>query len=216
MLEKLVSEAEATNLAGVVLAAGKSIRFGGDKRLAPYDGEDTLLSRSIALAEPFCERLFVVIKPTDQEQVPRLLARWWGHEKVAHVLAPDAHQGMGASLANAMAQLRGFENKQGRQFTGVLVALADMPYISSTSIAKVVVAHAADKIILPCYGDGAERHWGHPVLFGRLWFDALCNLRGDHGGRSIIQRNANARVEVRVNDPGIVRDVDRPEDIGSI
>lgn len=203
------------DIAGIVLAAGQSNRFGSDKRLAAYDAQDTLLSKSISLIEPFCSRLFVVTKPADCDKERELLGPWWGCEKLAQVCARDASQGMGSSLANGIEQLRAFEKKQNRRFTGVLLMLADMPYIAPITIAKVVAAHSADKIVVSRYRPyGEKKSWGHPVVFGRLWFDALQALRGDRGGRAIIEANAKARVEIAVDDPGVLRDVDKPGDLG--
>lgn len=204
------------NVACVVLAAGQSSRFGSDKRLAAYDSRDTLLSKSIALAEPFCNQLFVITKPADDAIVQQLLGYWSGHPKLQQVVAPNANQGMGASLADAMIQLRDFENSHQKCFTGALVALADMPYITPGSIERVVAAHSMDNIVVPCYqGEAEAKRWGHPVLFGRKWFGDLRNLSGDRGGRFIVREQAGARVELETDDPGILRDVDSPDDVSA-
>lgn len=206
----------ADYLAGIVLAAGRSRRFGGDKRVAAYDAHDSLLTKSIALVEPYLKHLLVVTRPDDAERGEALLRSWFQHPKVEQFLAPSADQGMGHSLAEAIAQLCAIERERGRQFTGVLVMLADMPRVRSTTISRVVAAAAVDKIVRPCYQCGAELHSGHPVLFGRLWFDALQGLEGDRGARSIVKDNAWARVDIAVEDPGIMMDVDTPADLQSL
>ncbi|MEX1033129.1 MAG: nucleotidyltransferase family protein [Cellvibrionaceae bacterium] len=203
------------NLAGIVLAAGRSSRFGSDKRLAPHSANDTLLTQSIAVIEPACARVFVVTRVDDRDRGRELLGRWWGRDKVEQLCASDAEQGMGSSLANAISDVLAFEQAHRLQFDGVLLMLADMPYIDPITITKVVAAHSLDNIVLPCYQCETGKRWGHPVLFGRSWFNALQALHGDRGGRSIIQAHASARVEIAVNDPGILRDVDKPEDIGT-
>lgn len=214
MIVNSSAQSKRSNLAGIVLAAGQSSRFGSDKRLAVYDARDTLLSKSIALAEPFCAQLFVVTKPADWERMDHLLGYWSGHHKLEQLSAPNADQGMGASLADAVGYLGEFESNRSEYFTGALVMLADMPYISPASIETVVAAHSMDKIIVPCYQCETEKkRWGHPVLFGRRWFGDLRKLRGDRGGRSIVHEQADARVEVKVDDPGILRDVDKPDDV---
>lgn len=201
-------------LAGLVLAAGQSTRFGADKRLAAYNDGDTLLTKSIALIEPFCGRIFVATRAGEIDQGKRLLGRWWGHDKVEQVCARDAAHGMGNTLSNLMERIREFEKTQQEDFTGALLMLADMPYIESATISKVVAAHSVDNIALPCYQEHHERkRRGHPVVFGRKWFDALSGLQGDRGAKNIIENNPACRVETMVEDTGIFRDVDEPQDI---
>jgi len=51
------------------------------------------------------------------------------------------------------------------------------------------------------------------VLFSRKWFVALQGLCGDRGARSLIKANPCARIEMVVDDAGILRDVDTPKDL---
>lgn len=203
-------------LAGLILAAGQSSRFGADKRLAPFGNGETLLTCSIALIEPFCEKVFVATRAEESERGPELLGRWWKRGNIEQFCAPDSAQGMGSTLANAMQRIRDFERAQGVEFSGLLLSLADMPYIKPETIVRIVAAHSIDNISLPCYHyPNGRKRCGHPVIFGRKWFDDLLTLRGDRGARRVIEVNAAARSEVPVNDSGIFRDVDRAEDLAS-
>lgn len=38
-------------------------------------------------------------------------------------------------------------------------------------------------------------------------------LTGDEGARSVVRRHRHACIEIEVQDPGVVQDVDRPEDL---
>lgn len=199
-----------TFLAGIVLAAGRSSRFGSDKRFASFDQHDTLLSKSISIIEPCCHRIIVVTRPADAGQEQVLLARWWGHPKVAARRATDSDLGMGHSIANAIAHLGEIEKQQEQGFSGLVLMLADMPYIQPDTVTKIVAAHSMDNIVVPCYEYTQSKRRGHPVVFGRRWFDRLQRLEGDRGGRSVIVGNPSAVVEVAVDDPGILHDVDQP------
>ena len=57
-----------------------------------------------------------------------------------------------------------------------------------------------------------EGRRGHPVLFGAGWLPALRALSGDEGARAILQ-TAQRLTLVAVEDPGVLLDVDRPEDL---
>jgi molybdenum cofactor cytidylyltransferase len=54
---------------------------------------------------------------------------------------------------------------------------------------------------------------GHPVGFGAAHLPALAALTGDRGARAVLQASATAPVRIDVDDPGVLRDVDRPEDL---
>jgi molybdenum cofactor cytidylyltransferase len=53
---------------------------------------------------------------------------------------------------------------------------------------------------------------GHPVLFDRALFDELLSTRLEEGARSLIRAHASEVAEVEVDDPGVLIDVDTPEE----
>ncbi|EEA00708.1 conserved hypothetical protein, partial [Burkholderia sp. H160] len=116
------------------------------------------------------------------------------------VFAASAERGMGASLAAGIAASDGAE--------GWLVALADMPCIALPTIEAV--ARALDNgapLVAPFY----EGQRGHPVGFGIEHRDALLALDGDTGAKALLMSQALTRIDV--DDPGILRDVDTPDDL---
>jgi len=52
---------------------------------------------------------------------------------------------------------------------------------------------------------------GHPVGFARRHFAALSALQGDEGARSVVATHANAVTLVEIDDPGVLRDIDTPD-----
>jgi molybdenum cofactor cytidylyltransferase len=52
---------------------------------------------------------------------------------------------------------------------------------------------------------------GNPVAFGRSYFQNLIALQGDRGARMLLREHPV--IEVAVEDEGIHRDVDMPEDV---
>jgi molybdenum cofactor cytidylyltransferase len=56
-----------------------------------------------------------------------------------------------------------------------------------------------------------EGRRGNPVAFGALHLPALLALTGEHGARSLLK--SSSVVEVAVSDPGILRDIDTPNDL---
>lgn len=90
---------------------------------------------------------------------------------------------------------------------GWLVALADMPFIQPKTFTTVANSLAAHVIARPIY----QQQAGHPVGFGADFRAELMALQGDNGARSLFQRCAPRMIPV--NDAGVLRDIDKPDDL---
>jgi len=188
-------------IAGVLLAAGRGTRFGGDKLLARLASGDVagepvgvVALRHLRLAVP---DVIAVVRDDD-----RALAAELGANGARIVRCVNADDGMGASLA---CGVRATADAQ-----GWLVALADMPWISAATIERVGAAVAAGAPIAAPFHHG-ER--GHPVGFSSACYDALVALTGDEGAKAIVGAHRDRIVRIDVDDAGILRDVDTPSDL---
>lgn len=93
---------------------------------------------------------------------------------------------------------------------GWLIALADMPWIKIETLSLVITSlHKGAKISAPQFA--GQR--GHPVGFSSTYRDQLLALQGDTGARSILSTHAEDVELVAVDDAGILRDIDRQEDL---
>ena len=184
---------------GVLLAAGRSERYGGDKLLAPLaDGTPMGVAacRTLVAALPVT---IAVVRPHDVALAARL--RDAGAEVIE---CADAALGMGRSLAAAVARRRNAD--------AWIVALADMPWVRSTTIAALVAALDAGASIAAPVHRGRR---GNPVGFAARWGDALCALEGDRGARDVVAAAGAALTTIDVDDEGVIRDVDLPGDLGA-
>jgi molybdenum cofactor cytidylyltransferase len=189
-----VTSSEST-VAGLVLAAGFSRRFGSDKRLSPHVEGGTLLAASLRLPCAALPEVWAVLRPDDDVEALGLPS------SVITVCNPQAALGMGHSLAcgvQALAQRSGAQ--------AVAIFLGDMPWISRETLSALLAQAAPERIVVPTW----ENTPGHPVIFGRRFWPALQTLTGDTGARAVVQANAGCVRRVAVNDPGILRDVDTP------
>jgi molybdenum cofactor cytidylyltransferase len=93
---------------------------------------------------------------------------------------------------------------------GWVVALADMPWIAPATIDAVAGAlRDGAPLVAPTFR-GIR---GHPVGFAGAFGPQLRALTGDEGARVILSAHLPSLRLIEVADPGIVRDVDRPEDL---
>jgi molybdenum cofactor cytidylyltransferase len=118
------------------------------------------------------------------------------------VVCENAADGMGASLACA-ARAAG-------KADGYLIALADMPFVRASSIAAVRDAIASGAPLAAPYFRARR---GHPVGISGDFFEQLLAARGDEGARQLLSANESRLVKIPVGDPGVIRDIDTPEDL---
>ena len=191
-------------IVGVLLAAGEGARFGGGKLLArvPRTAHGVAAGTTIGAASA----MHLMAALNDVVAVVRrgdaMLERTLAATGARVVPCGRAADGMGASLACGVAECIDAD--------GWIVALADMPWIAPTSIVAVADAVRAGAEIAATRFDGQR---GHPVGFSRKYGALLAQLSGDEGARSLVAARQSALRLVDVDDPGVLRDVDRPSDL---
>jgi molybdenum cofactor cytidylyltransferase len=185
----------AMTIAAILLAAGKSSRFGANKLMHPLGGQPIALHAAAAL-KAACPNALAVVAPGSPLQAQLEQAG------LATIVCETAHNGMGESLKAAIAATEDAD--------GWLVALADMPYIQPATHRRIVQAlqEGAD-LAAPAYR--GER--GHPVGLGARFRGDLLALTGDAGARAILKAHAAEIRLIEVDDPGVLKDIDTPGDL---
>lgn len=191
-------------VAGILLAAGSSRRFGengADKRWhRQADGRPMLLHAAERLAAA-CPTSIVVVRPDDARVVDLLAPTG-----LRCVVSPRADEGMGHSLAAGVAATLAATLGPSASPGGWLVALADMPFIAPASYSAVLDALGRGARIARPEFRGEP---GHPVGFSAAYREALLALTGDAGGKAILRADPAAVCLCPVADPGVVQDIDR-------
>jgi molybdenum cofactor cytidylyltransferase len=185
-------------IAGILLAAGASTRFKANKLLHVLPGGKPIAVAAALNLRAALDRVVAVVRPGAAELERALI-----DAEVEVSVCADAVDGMGHSLAHAVAMTPGAG--------GWIVALADMPFIAPESIRRVAAAlREGAALVAPAYR-GTR---GHPVGFAAAYRDVLAGLTGDAGARAVLKRDqAKVRI-VEVDDPGVLRDIDTPADLG--
>jgi len=186
-------------LGGILLAAGRSRRFGADKRLAELPGGETVLARSLSLLSGAVDDALLVVGATDPEDAFRV--RFPG---VRVIRARRSAEGMGGSLAEAI----GAEDR----WDACLVALADKPFLRPATLVAVRAALASHPLVVPC----CDGEWGHPVGFLRSLFPELRRCTGDSGARSVVLAHRDDALLLETGDPGVLADIDTPQDLAGL
>ena len=186
------------NVVAILLAAGSATRFGSDKLLHSLPHEVPIAIQAARhLKSVFGENVLAVVRP-EAQGLSDLLRK----EGCKVLVCENAAEGMGASLACAV---RATPDAQ-----GFVVALADMPFIRSSTIAAVRDALAAGAALAAPYFRARR---GHPVGISASFRRELEALEGDEGARTIIAANEKSLRKIPVGDPGVLRDIDTPGDL---
>ncbi len=184
-------------IAGLLLAAGSAKRFGSDKLRHELPHGVAIAVQAARHLRAEVHDVFAVVPPDAIDLSSRL-----EKEGCLVVVCENAAEGMGASLACA-ARAAG-------ERAGYLIALADMPFIRRSSIAAVRDALAAGAPLAAPYWRSRR---GHPVGIAGKYFGELLALRGDEGAKSLLGANEKRIVKVPLGDPGVIRDIDTPQDL---
>jgi molybdenum cofactor cytidylyltransferase len=193
----------ARQLWALVLAAGASTRMGRAKALLKCpDADDTFVARVVGVCrEGGVPDVAVIVRPTDLH-IRQELDRLRPPPAVIHNPTPE--------LGQLTSLWCGIDHADASGAEGIVVLPVDMPLVRPASVASLIeTAVRRDAFIarVVCRG----RH-GHPVYFSARAFGRLRAADPAIGARAVLHACAADVVDVPVEDPGVLRDIDRPEE----
>ncbi|MEM9710466.1 MAG: nucleotidyltransferase family protein [Pseudomonadota bacterium] len=160
------------SVVGILLAAGRSVRFGSeDKLLADLRDRPLIWHAATALADAGCDRLVAV---TTQSSVANILKEY----EIIQFDRPSLMQS--DSLRAAISRAGDLDAE------GALIALADMPLITVETLRRVLERGRMHGI--SAVTDGRRRM--PPAYFHKGIFPELLKTDGDRGARSLIAQIA--------------------------
>jgi len=160
---------------------------------------------------------------TDPEKIVVVVGPWWTGDhtygKADVVVNNDPDRGQISSVRSGLAAA-------GLEYSGMMMALVDHPTVGRQTYAMLARAHEEhpDRIVIPVFsgkrqsdrveGDSSSPcvRRGHPVVFPKWSFSELAGPGADAGGaRVVVKDNASMVMEMPVDDPGVVTDLDTRE-----
>jgi len=184
-------------IVGLLLAAGSASRFGSDKLAHALPHGVSIAVQSARHLKSELPRVVAVVRPGSAA-----LAATLKEEGCEVTVCENASDGMGASLACA-ARAAG-------PASAYVVALADMPFVRPSTISAVREALGGGAALAAPY---FRTRRGHPVGISGRFYERLIVLTGDEGARKLLSENEATLQKIPVGDPGVIRDIDRPEDL---
>jgi CTP:molybdopterin cytidylyltransferase MocA len=186
-------------VAAVILAAGRSARMGRPKALLPHrDGQTTFIAYLLSqLRSPRLSHVLVVGREDDD-----LLREEAARGDAVFVTNHDPDRGQLSSLVAALDALRDEPD-------AVLVLPVDVPLVSAGVIDAILGRADAGAAIVRASHRGLH---GHPVLFKRSVFSELRQASRSEGAKGVVRSDPARVLDVEVDDPDVLADVDTPQD----
>jgi molybdenum cofactor cytidylyltransferase len=176
-------------VAALLLAAGRSSRFGtADKLVASLGGVPLALRAARTLLEVPVAARFIVMGEA-RFDCP-------GFETVAN---PEPEAGLSLSIAMGIAAAESVGAH------AVLIALADMPFVTREHYARILAFHRGRSSRATSSNGESTMP---PALFGGDWFGELKMLAGDRGAQSLL-----SAADIVKADPDELLDIDRVDDL---
>lgn len=190
-------------ITGIILAAGRSTRMGRSKALLMTPGGQTFVSRLVeTLTRGGIDAPFVVGRPDDQQLRATVEALNSGARWIENLEADT-----GGQLSSVLAGLRKADRPGVR---ALMVVPVDAPMIAVETVTKLaeVFGSTGAPIVRARY----RGHNGHPVVFSRAVFDELRRADPSIGAKAVVRAHESTIINVEVDDPGVIGDIDTPED----
>ena len=190
----------AHKLFAIVLAAGRSSRFGSTKQAATLDGTP-LVRRAIDTAASVCGDRVITVIGHDAATVCQAMDSDSGF-----IIVNEAYEeGLGSSMAAAARACGAYAD-------ALLLLLADQALVTAKHLQTLIDAWSGtdDEIVATAYDDTL----GPPVLLPRATFSDLCALSGDRGAHALL---SDDRFQLKtVHFEAAAVDIDTPDDLARL
>ena len=183
----------------IILAAGKSSRYGGVKQLLHFNNK-TLLQHVIDEALESGAETVVVVTGANADEVKKSIRQ----EQVQIVYNNEWENGMASSIITGVKEAITLNN----DIEKLILAVCDQPFVSASLFEQLY--HAQEEGVKHIVASSYSDTIGTPCLFTQKYFDALMSLSGDEGAKKILK--ANNEDVAAINFPQGSIDIDTHED----
>jgi molybdenum cofactor cytidylyltransferase len=190
----------------IILAAGRSSRMGRPKALLRIGTSGpTFVNRLIGVLSAGGAAEVLVVGRQDDVELASEVDRIAGEGSPVR-LVENANADRG-QLSSVVAGLNAADRPGVR---GVMVVPVDAPLVRMETISAML--HVFNTRQPPVVRATFRGRHGHPVIFARRVFDGLRHADPGVGAKAVVRAHAADLIDLDLDDPAIVLDVDEPGD----
>jgi molybdenum cofactor cytidylyltransferase len=186
------------NIGIIILAAGSSSRFGDIKQLSFYQ-DKTFINHAVSIAKEVVKKVIVVLGANAEKVKEEIRSN-----DVAFIFNKYWEEGMASSIRSGLGSFL----QMNPDAEAAILMVCDQPFVSSELLNAMIKKHlqTGKQIIASAYQETV----GTPVLFGKIFFPDLLDLRGQSGAKKIIEQHRDSIITVAF--PLGYVDIDTKED----
>ena len=185
----------------IVLAAGKSTRYGKSNKLFSEINNKPLIFHTVNEIINSKAKKVIIVTGRDHKEICNILKGF----NVDIIHNQNYETGISSSISSGVLHLP-------KNSSSTMICLADMPLLASNDYNDIIDFHqqngGASTIVAPY----RKKTIGNPVIFGKNYFKQLCSLNGDKGGKEILDNNSENLVKFNTKSEGFYFDIDNKND----
>ena len=189
-------------ISSILLAAGQSKRMQCENKLTKDVKGIPLIKRALNNILKSQVNEIIIVLGYQQKTIEKLIHK---KSKIKFVFNSNFESGMASSIKKGIENL---SNKSDAFF----ISLGDMPSINYETYNLLIKSKENKKAIIPMF----KGQKGNPVLFPKSFEEKLSSIQGDYGAKKILEINKREVLNLEINDPGIIKDLDIPKDFNNL
>jgi molybdenum cofactor cytidylyltransferase len=197
----------------ILLAAGNSKRFQGNKLLTAVEGKPMYLHMVDKIKDISAEMIVLV---TQYDEISHYICDNSAYNNISVVNNNQSELGISHSIKLGLeyciksGELGKKEPSEGIPPHAYLFAVCDQPWLRKESIHKLIAEflHSSKRIACLSY----QGKLGNPVIFDKIYEQELLELTGDVGGKNVVKRHLEDVIIVEAKDYRELADIDTKQD----
>ena len=179
----------------ILLAAGNSKRFNGNKLLAIYKEKPIYMHIVNNVLKLEVNKIICV---TQYEEIKEALL----NTNINVVMNTNSSLGISSSIKLGI----NFD----KEADGYMFMVCDQPFITEKTLKILLDNFINGEKGIVCVGCGNNK--GNPVIFSKKYINELLSLQGDNGGKRILKRHLNDLNVVNIDNEIELLDIDTQEE----
>ena len=211
-MENLEKSSMLYPLSIILLAAGDSRRFQGNKMLEEIGGKPMfyhIVEKVFGI--PVLNRILV----TQYDEITQFLKTMEKEEQIVIVKNNHSDLGISYSIQLGIYEAIGYNSKKidsSFEPQAFLFAVCDQPWITQESIMRLITDYFKSDKSIACLSYQGKS--GNPVIFHKKYMEELLALKGDIGGRAVLKKHLEDVEFIEVTKPLELSDIDTRDSLG--